>query len=438
MRYLLTAVLGLLTLGVFYSCQKEISVEYGTPAKGSLQFDLTFDCTPKTVRGSFVAGKALNDSNYIDATVIVVSPGPYTIFTDTTNGYSFKATGTFAAAGTTTVRLKGSGTPAVNRIDDFTIFFDSSDCAISITVEPAGSTSGCNPNLQGNYKAGTAMDATNKVVLSHTYTTAGPYTIGTDTVNGYYFGPVSYIATAGANTNIALTATGTPIAAGTNNFTVRFSDGQTCTFTVTVTSGTTPPPVNTDYFPTTLNSWWSYNDGATDTFKITNKGPVVPPNQTGTPQTYQRFEYSDAGGPFYDEFYRKDATNGFYYQLLDTAGFGQQGLSFTQATLDVLFLKNSLSNGATWNTDFMITFNSAPTTLRFKYTCVEANATVTVAGKTFTNVYRVKFNFQIQSPAGFVDAGSAIEYYYARGIGLVWVDYPTGFDDQTVRFWQVN
>ncbi|MEK7225644.1 MAG: hypothetical protein AAB221_08170 [Bacteroidota bacterium] len=41
-------------------CQKELSFEgSGTPAKGSLQFDVTGDCLPKTVNGIYSASAAL-------------------------------------------------------------------------------------------------------------------------------------------------------------------------------------------------------------------------------------------------------------------------------------------------------------------------------------------------------------------------------------------
>ncbi len=112
MRYLLTAFLGLFLLTFFNSCQKEVSVEIGLPARGSLQGD-GGDCLPKTVAGTYMAGRAFTDSNFVEVTVNVLIAGPYTIATDTLNGYSFKATGTFAGAGVNTVRLKGNGTPAI-------------------------------------------------------------------------------------------------------------------------------------------------------------------------------------------------------------------------------------------------------------------------------------------------------------------------------------
>jgi hypothetical protein len=138
-RYLsFTSVIFLLLI---VSCQKEKSFELGKLSQGSLQ-DSLGDCLSKTVAGTFIAAKALNDSNFIDVTVNVTQTGRYTVYTDTVNGYSFKATGTFTILGSNTVRMKGLGTPAVAGTDDFTIFYDSSFCDVSVTVLPSGSSGG--------------------------------------------------------------------------------------------------------------------------------------------------------------------------------------------------------------------------------------------------------------------------------------------------------
>ena len=141
MRNLLTCLVTVAVFALLNSCQKEVSVEYGEPANGSLRSSAG-DCLPKLVAGSFIATKALNDSNFIEVTVDVLSAGPYTIFTDSLNGYSFKASGTFANTGSNTVRLKATGKPVVSGINNFTVFFDSSFCDIAITVLPAGSSGG--------------------------------------------------------------------------------------------------------------------------------------------------------------------------------------------------------------------------------------------------------------------------------------------------------
>src|SRR6186713_2405773 len=109
-------LLSLLAVIVFFNaCQKELSVETGSnPSQGSLQSDVTGDCLPKTVSGIYEAGTVLNGTtNYIEVQVSVASAGSYVVYSDTVNGIFFRATGVFNATGLTTVRLKGSGTPAL-------------------------------------------------------------------------------------------------------------------------------------------------------------------------------------------------------------------------------------------------------------------------------------------------------------------------------------
>ncbi|HVF95962.1 MAG TPA: hypothetical protein VM871_01500, partial [Flavisolibacter sp.] len=74
------------------------------------------------------------------------------------------------------------------------------------------------------------------------------------------------------------------------------------------------------------------------------------------------------------------------------------------------------------------------------YTCTNATATQTVNGKTFNNVYHITFMFQLNAAGGgWTNVSSPINYYYAKGIGLIWIDYPAGSgEDQLIRSWQVN
>ncbi|HEY0041093.1 MAG TPA: hypothetical protein VGB71_10545 [Flavisolibacter sp.] len=552
MRILLTGFVGLLALFFIYSCQKEISVEYGTPAQGSLQGS-GGACLPKNVAGSYIAAKALNDSNFLEVTVDVLVPGPYTIATDTVNGFSFKTSGTFSSVGSTTIRLKGNGAPTNAGTSNFSVTFDSTSCDVAITVLPAGSTGGpatfilqgspnacatsnlagnyykdstldarhsikldvnvtsvgtytistalvngysfsasstfgavgpaqvtlqatgkpaaagtnnftvtagtqtctfpvtvtvftppaggaCNPNVQGTFTAGTATTTTNKVTLTHTYAAAGTYNVTVPALNGVSFGTQAVVATIPGPNTITLTATGTPTTAGTSTFTVNFGDGQSCTFPVTVNSGTTPV-VNNDYFPTTLNSWWSYDIGLTDTIKVTNTGNATVPGSTNT---YQRFITSMTGTNIDTSYYRKNAANGFYYQSIDTGGFGfgDAGITFANPRFDVLFLKNTLATGDSLISDFNATFDAGtgvpfPIVIRFKFKVINSNATLTVNGKTFTNVYRLQDYIELGFMGTFDDLGVAPwDFYYARGVGLIRID--DGTPMQEIRSWVVN
>lgn len=314
------------------SCQKEKSFELGQLSNGSLQ-DSLGDCLSKTVAGTYTAAKALNDSNFIDVDVNVTQTGRYTIYTDTVNGYYFRATGMFSKTGLNTVRLKGSGTPGIAGTDDFYIFYDSTVCDVSVTVQ------------SGSGGGGTA-------------------------------------------------------------------------------SG--------DYFPLTQNSFWTYDDGAgSDTLKTTVSGT----SSVGG-KTYQRFISTYESGPPNDTaFYRKDNTTGFYYMVVDTSVFS--GLvTFSQSALDVLFLKNSLTTNATWNSDFNGKVQGQNVTVRFKFTCANANASLTANGVNYTNVYHITSVIQAGAAGIFNDISTPQDFYYAKGIGLIKIS-DQFFGDQVIRYYKV-
>lgn len=321
-------------LFLIISCQKEKSFELGQISKGSLQ-DSLGDCLTKTVTGTYIAAKALNDSNFIDVDVNVSQTGRYTIYTDTVNGYYFRGTGSFSKTGLNTVRLKGAGTPGVVGTDDFYIFFDSTFCDVSVTVQ------------------------------------SGPGGGGGGTQSG-------------------------------------------------------------DYFPLTQNSFWTYDDGAgSDTSKITVSG-----TSTIGGKTYQRFVTTYELGPPNDTlYYRKDNTTGFYYNVVDTSIFS--GLvTFSQSTLDVLFLKNSLTNNATWNSDFNGKVQGQNITVRFKFTCVNANASLTANGVNYTNVYHITSVIQAGAAGIFNDISTPQDFYYAKGVGLIKIS-DQFLGDQVIRYYKV-
>ena len=56
---------------MFFSCQRELNFENNLVSAGSLKSDLTKSCLPKTVAGTYIEGKDLSDSNYIEVDVNV-------------------------------------------------------------------------------------------------------------------------------------------------------------------------------------------------------------------------------------------------------------------------------------------------------------------------------------------------------------------------------
>lgn len=427
----------------FSSCQKEKSLEMGQVAQGSLQSDLG-DCLPKKVSGAYVVSQSLTDSNYIDVTLDIAKPGRFTIITDTVNGYFFKSQGNFTTAGTNTVRLKGSGKPVTASDDVFTVSFDSSSCFVEINVMTAGSSGGtavyslnsttgnCTSfNVAGTYTQGATLVAANTVTLSVNVTTPGSWAMSTTSVTGFLFSGSGTFSSAGVQT-IILSGIGIPTTVGDQIFSVS-AGTSSCNFSVAVVGGSSPPPATGVYFPLTANSWWTYDDGAgSDSVKV-----VV--NGTGTflGNTYQRFITSDASGPLDTSYYRKDNASGAYYMYTDTSGFGAIGVNFTQAGIDVLFLKDALTTGAVFNSDHQAMLLGQPVTIRFNNTVVDANASITVNGKTFTNVYKIELKVQLGSGGVFQDISLApLDYYYAKDIGLIKIT--DGTNSQDIRYWKIN
>ncbi len=94
----------------------------------------TINCSSTIINGAYVAGVVLTSSNSIIVSVTVTSTGDYTIYTNTVNGYSFSASGTFTATGKQNVTLPGSGTPVATGINAFTLTFGTSTCNFSMVV----------------------------------------------------------------------------------------------------------------------------------------------------------------------------------------------------------------------------------------------------------------------------------------------------------------
>ncbi len=447
MKTLMYGLCCLLCVTVFFACQKELSLENGKPSAGSLKNEITGECLPKTVAGIYIAGKNLGDTNFVQVEVEVAQAGSYTIFTDTVNGYSFKGSGNFTTAGTTTVKLTGSGKPGTAGIDDFIVVFDTSFCFVSVAVLPGDIVGGAavfaltnapndcgNAQVAGTFTKATALTATNKVTLNLDVTTAGTYTISTNTVNGYSFSGSGVLTDTGTQT-INLIATGTPASDGINVFTVT-AGSSTCTFSVTVTD-TEPQPAEGDYFPLTENSWWSYIDPVTmgDSIVRTSLGEA-----TGNGNTYREVEevYETGESAFY--YYRKAGNDYFEYTEVDNYSV----LTFDDDTEgEILFLKENLANNDTWTSaEYSGTEDGAAKKLRYVFTCTDADATATIAGKNFTDVYKITFKPQISSSGGtFADEGVIWDAWYAKNIGLIFLKATVGGTtayEINIKNWQVQ
>ena len=400
---------------LFYSCQKEKSFESSAErASGSLQSDAGGECLPKTVNGVYEAGTALNSSdNYIDVQLNVSRVGSYTVSTDTVNGVFFRATGNFANTGLSTIRLLGSGTPVTAGSFFYEVQFDTSVCAVAVSVLPqgggvpavftlAGAPDVClDYQLAGVYTVGTAMTAANTVIIKVNVTTAGTYDVTTQTSNGITFSGSGVLAM-GAQT-ITLTASGTPAAAGSTNIPVDITTSA-CSFTVDVSS-------QFDYFPRTANSNWSYqfNDDANDSIWIRAKaGNVVLDGNT-----YTLFEAADSAADFFDYgVYRRSGGDYHTYLPVDDT-----------RSIDYVFLKDNVPQNTTWESDSVgVEFSGIPVYIRIVLTIEQKDINVAVGGITYPNTIVVREKYEFFNGVAWTDMTDQVGYYksyYSRSVGLI-------------------
>lgn len=191
----------------------------------------TVDCASTVAMGSYVQTRELTASNYLKVTVNVTKLGNYTMTASTTNGYNFYGTGVFLNLGTQTVQIPGQGTPQTVRVDDLAINANGTDvtCTPPVSVNvlsPAGTyTMSCGRAIvNGVYKVGVPLNASNTITLPVNVTVRGSYTIKTNTVDGISFSASGDFAATG-NQNITLVGTGTPSSTNVKTLTIT-SDSQ--------------------------------------------------------------------------------------------------------------------------------------------------------------------------------------------------------------------
>lgn len=376
--------------------------------------------------GTCTAGVALTSGNYIMLNIRVDTIGTYNI-SATIDSMTFSGSGTFTTTGNQSVRLNGSGTPNLSGNYTLHLIAGSSACDIPITVNSGGSAAvgtlggapgGCTPSqVFGTYTQGTALTSADSVHVQINVTTAGTYTISTNTVSGFSFS-ASGTASLGTQT-ITLIGTGTPTASGNITYTVTFGTS-TCTFVINVTPA--PPPLS-DYFPTVINDNWSYN--TTDYSGGTPVNDTLLMKSTGTislnGQTYTYFLETNNVANGFDTagYFRKDTLKN-YFQWLDVGTFfGLDNPVWGEYTL----LKDYVAAGTEWtSSSFAGTSGGFPVLVRFKDSIQSKDVPVIVQGQTYQNTIIVKEKYE-----GSVDGGSTWIFlgysinYYSRNIG--WIKY---------------
>jgi hypothetical protein len=227
---------------LFFACKKEYSFEGSSPivvAKYSLSGSPGV-CTNALISGTYKTGVALSASNTVTIYADVAATGPYTISVPLQNGIRFSASGNFISLGNQAVTLSGTGTPLAAGSFDFSPGSNGCSFAINVANNIIGSSAlftydgapgPCtNISYDGNYKAGTALVASNNVKIDVNVTRPGNYTITTNALNGISFSGTGNFATFGYQV-VTLTGSGTPVATGVFIFT---PSNNGCPFAITV------------------------------------------------------------------------------------------------------------------------------------------------------------------------------------------------------------
>ncbi|OUL59925.1 hypothetical protein [Flavobacterium sp. AJR] len=100
-----------------------------TIAKQPIAFTMT--CNSITTSGSYVPNVAMTSENSMAVPVNVTYVGDYSISTNTLNGISFSATGTFTTTGAQTITLKASGTPTAGGSYSYAINTNSTSSSVT-------------------------------------------------------------------------------------------------------------------------------------------------------------------------------------------------------------------------------------------------------------------------------------------------------------------
>ena len=414
---------------IFFSCQKEFSLEgldYTEP--NTLQKALDGTCLPINIGGTYFAGKATGDTNFIEVSVLVKTPGPYTISTPIINGYSFSGEGAFSDTGLVKVQLKANGNPVTAGIDNFTVSLGSTpaSCVVSVHVQSPpigaatytleGDPSACvSTNIEGVFMKNINLDTTNKIEITVNVTATGSYSISTTEVNGYSFSSSGFFTTTGRQA-VILKGTGKPLMDGVDEFTITGS-ASSCTFPITVTADFVTVS-NNDYFPLTYKSSWTYSD-------IWNTGFTIQRDVSDSVMTNGKLYkvVSEQNLPEGDNqhFYRKAGS--FYYEYVSIDQYTHSVKFSPVVKRELLFLKENSIVGTAWESagDTGTIIGGQPIVVKYTFRCTAANVGETIQGKSYQNVLVIEVRPQVRSLMdAWGDTGEIIYLYYAKGVGLIY------------------
>lgn len=424
-----------------YGCQDKYIMATLQPARGILKKDAAGYCSPKKVGGTYTIDKPVADSNFIQVTIDVSSPGKFSVAADSINGVWFQTAGAFSGTGETPVTLPATGKPGASGSKDFIVKFDTGSCIITVNMQPAalpavytlqGSPTTCiKDTVYGTYAAGASLDTSNRLIISLNVTVAGTYSISTSTVNGYSFSGSGTLTNTGIQ-SVTLVGKGSPLVAGADKFSIT-GNASTCTVPVNVVAPIAVTGI--EYFPLTQNSYWNYDNlyNVGDTL-----GRIMIDSVNKSGNKFKVMNEVDQFIPAVTYNYRRSDSGYYEYAKVDQY---TRALTFVPAIEEeILFLKSDLKSGDTWSSKEWVgtIVSKQPIYLQYKLTCINANAAITINGKTFANVVKISMQPFIRSAITYLpnSTGEEITIYYAKGIGIVYYKFLNR--SFVVREWQIR
>lgn len=261
--------------------------------------------------------------------------------------------------------------------------------------------------VYGTYQMDSVLTDSNYIKLSVNFKSPGKYKIYSDTTNGFWFLDSSYTVTTGTQI-VKVRAHGKPSLPTSTSFTIYF-DSSFCNFVVYFL----PPLTNTDYFPTTIGSNWTYsvNSSATDTLKYTAMNYFLYDQYTNN--TYQLFLSDQLDS----SLYRKDGLGSYFsYGYIDDS---------TDYPIDYKFLQDNVAANTTWSSDPVTSNRVGVNSVYFNFTIAGKDISATVGGIAYTSVIKVKEDLMWTLTNGQSIIALSDYAYYAKGIGWVGTDYPS-------------
>lgn len=148
-----TLFFSLFLIAIFFNaCSKELSLEttgLGGSAKGTLT-DSAGNCKNIIVKGAYVVGQSVGDSNYALVNVKFTAQGKYKITSDTVNGLWFIDSGFATQTGALLVKVRAKGKPILPQKSDFVLTLNGSVCTFSLSSANPGANNDYFPNTFGS------------------------------------------------------------------------------------------------------------------------------------------------------------------------------------------------------------------------------------------------------------------------------------------------